>query len=146
MLLFYLKSSFCSQDIYVFALIFLVIYKNNLIRKIRLISKFMTSQPAINILLNISRSKGNHTMKPGQVIEYNMRNILLKNYTQNVVEKLFPDIFLNSQNGVYLQINSLKFYTVCLYCMLICGLSKYSERQLTTKLQTTSNMCTVNIC
>ena len=41
-------------------------------------------------------------MKPGQVIEYNMRNILLKNYTQNVVEKLFPDIFLNSQNGVYL--------------------------------------------
>ena len=146
MLLFYLKSSFCSQDIYVFALTFLVIYKNNLIRKIRLISKFMTSQPAINILLNISRSKGNHTMKPSQVIEYNMRNILLKNYTQNVVEKLFPDIFLNSQNGVYLQINSLKFYTVSLYCMLICGLSKYSERQLTTKLQTTSNMCTVNIC
>ena len=41
-------------------------------------------------------------MKPGQVIEYNMRNILLKNYTQSVVEKLFRDIFLKSQNGVYL--------------------------------------------
>ena len=41
-------------------------------------------------------------MKPSQLIEYNMRNILLKNYTQNVVEKLFPDIFLKSKIGVYL--------------------------------------------
>ena len=43
----------------------------------------MTSQPgkhiiAIHILPNISRGKGNHTMKFGQLIEYNMRNIFLK--------------------------------------------------------------------
>ena len=55
-------------------------YKNNLMRKIRLILKFMTSQPgqqtiAIHILPNISRNKGNQTMKFGQLIEHNMRNI-----------------------------------------------------------------------
>ena len=42
----------------------------------------MASQPglktiAIHILLNISQSKGNQTMKFGQLIEYN-RNILQK--------------------------------------------------------------------
>ena len=50
-----------------------------------------------------------------------------------MVEELFPDISLKSQNGVYLWIHSLTFYTVFLYCMVTCGLSKYSE----TKLQTT---------
>ena len=35
------------------------------------------------MLPNISRSKGNHTMKFGQLIEYNMRNIVLeKSYTK----------------------------------------------------------------
>ena len=52
-------------------------YKNGLIRKISLVSKFMTSQPGIHILTNISRSKGNQEMKFGQLIEYNMRNIFL---------------------------------------------------------------------
>ena len=56
--------------------------KNSLIRKIRLISKFMMSQPglqtiAIHILPNISQSKGNQTMKFGQLIEYNKRNNFL---------------------------------------------------------------------
>ena len=31
---------------------------------------------------NISRSKGNQTMKFGQLIEYNMRNIFQKSYTK----------------------------------------------------------------
>ena len=40
----------------------------------------MTSQPdlqtvAIHIFLNISQSKGNQTMKSGQLIEYNNKNI-----------------------------------------------------------------------
>ena len=57
--------------------------KNSLIRKIRLTSKFMTSQPgiqiiAIHILPNISQSKGNQTMKFGQLREYNKRNIFLR--------------------------------------------------------------------
>ena len=48
----------------------------------------MTSQPgeqtiAKYIMPNISRSKGNQTMKFGELIEYNMRNIFLgKSYTK----------------------------------------------------------------
>ena len=43
----------------------------------------MTWQPgkqtiAIHILLNISRSKGNQTMKFGQLIGYNIRNTFLE--------------------------------------------------------------------
>ena len=57
----------------------------------------MTSHPgkkaiSIHILTNISRSKDNQSMKFGQLIEYNMKNIFfLINQTKNVVEKLFPD-------------------------------------------------------
>ena len=64
-------------------------WKNSFIGKIRLISKFVTSQPgsqtiAIHILTNISRSKRNQTIKFGQLIEYNMRNIFLKkSYTKH---------------------------------------------------------------
>ena len=56
----------------------------------------MTSQRgkqtiAIHILPNISRSKGNQTIKFGQFIEYNTRSLFLKNYAQNVVENVhFP--------------------------------------------------------
>ena len=65
-----------------------------LIRKISLISKFMTSQPGkqtipIHILPNIPRSKVNQTMKFGETFFF-------KNHTQKVVEKLFPDSFLKS--------------------------------------------------
>ena len=57
----------------------------------------MMSQPGLqtivkHILPNISRSKGNQTMKFGQLIENNRRNIL-KNHTQNAVEKIVPDPF-----------------------------------------------------
>ena len=37
-------------------------------------------------------------MKLGQLIEYNIRSIFLKNHTQNVMEKLLPDPFLKNQN------------------------------------------------
>ena len=69
-------------------------YKNVLIRKIKLISKFRTSQPgkqtiAMQILPNISESKGNQTIKFGQLIEYNMRNIFVgKSYTNCGVETI----------------------------------------------------------
>ena len=63
--------------------------ENDLIRKVRLTSKFMASQPglqtiAIHMLVNISQSKGNQTMKFSQLIEYNKRNILLK----KIMEKM----------------------------------------------------------
>ena len=52
------------------------------VEKIRLILKFMTSQPGyqtitLHILPNISRIKGNQTMKYGQLIENNKRSIIL---------------------------------------------------------------------
>ena len=70
-------------------------YKNGLMRKIRLVSKFMTSQPGkqaftIHILPNVPRSKSNQTMKYGQLIQYSMRNIFLENsYTKYGVETFF---------------------------------------------------------
>ena len=50
-----------------------------------LISKFMTLQPgkqtiAIPILPNISRSKGNQTIKFGQLMKYNLRNNFLQKW------------------------------------------------------------------
>ena len=54
----------------------------------------MTSQPgkqriAINTWHSISKSKENQTMKFGQLIEYNVRNVFLQNHAQKNVEKLF---------------------------------------------------------
>ena len=54
----------------------------------------MTSQPgkqaiAMHILPNISRRQGNQTMKFGQLIVYNMKNIFLENLTkrENLIKK-----------------------------------------------------------
>ena len=63
----------------------------------------MTSQRgqqtiAIHILLNISRSKSNQAMKFGQLIEYNVRSMFVKNHTQNALGRLFPDPYLKKQN------------------------------------------------
>ena len=81
--LFHRKSSFRCQVIYVFVKTFWSCRKNRLIRKLRLTSKSMTSQLdlqtiAIHILPNISQSKGNQTMKFGQLIEYNKGNIFFQ--------------------------------------------------------------------
>ena len=37
-------------------------------------------------------------MKFGQLTDYNMRNISLKNHTQNAIEKLFPGPSLKNQS------------------------------------------------
>ena len=63
----------------------------------------MTSQSgkqtvAIHILPNISRSKGNQTIKCGQLIEYNMRNIFLEKSNTKCCGELLPDSFLKDQN------------------------------------------------
>ena len=82
-------------------------------------------------------------MKFGHLIEYNMRNIFLeKSYTKCGGEtcrlssnsRLFRDSFLKNHNGAYLRINSLRFSTVYLYCMLSWGryqkILKLSSRPL----------------
>ena len=95
--------------------------KTCLISKIRLISKFMTSQAELQtiaklILLIISRSKGNQTMKLGQLIELNMKHIFLEKSYTKCGEETNP--FLTNQSLAYFWTNSLKFYRVCFYCML----------------------------
>ena len=78
-----IKNAFYFISKAVFVATFWSCMKNRLIRKVRLASKFMTSQPGlqtivIHILPNISQSKGNQTMKFGQLLEYNERNIFLQ--------------------------------------------------------------------
>ena len=74
-----------------------------MIRKIKLISKFVTSQPgkqtiAIHILLYISRSKDNQTVKVAQLIEYNMKMFFLEKSYPKCDGELVPNPFLKNQN------------------------------------------------
>ena len=43
-------------------------------------------------------AKCNQGMKFGQLIEYILINFFMKNHMQNLVEKLFPVLFIKSQN------------------------------------------------
>ena len=109
--------------------------KNGLIRKIGLVSKFMTLERAIqaiaiHILPNISRSKGNQTMNFGQLTEYNSGNISLKKSCTKYGGETVPRTFSKNQNWAYSWIDVLKFYTACFYCMPSWGLSKYIEIKL----------------
>ena len=75
----------------------------------------------IHVLSNFSRSKWKRTMKLCQLRTYHEKYIL-KNHTQNIVEKLVPDPFLKNQNWAYLI--SLKCYKV--FNVFPCwGLLKY---------------------
>ena len=81
---------------------------------------------------NILRSKDNQWVKFSQLMEHNMRkNIPEKLYTKCGGETI-PKPFYKSQNSAYLYINnnSLRFYTACFYYMLSQGLSKYIETKL----------------
>ena len=58
----------------------------------------MTSQPGkemivIHILPNILKSKGNKTMKFGQLIEYNMRNNFLEKSCTKCFKETIPGSF-----------------------------------------------------
>ena len=62
----------------------------------------MTLQPrkqiiAVHILPNISRSKSNETIKFGQLIEYNIRNIFLEKAYTNYGVEIIPR--LSSKNS-----------------------------------------------
>ena len=75
-------------------------WENNLIRKLNLISKFMTLQPGkqiitIHILSNISRNKSNQTITFGQLLEYNVKNIFFKNHAKNKVGRLVSELSLS---------------------------------------------------
>ena len=62
-----------------------------MITKIRLTSKFMMSQAGLQyILLNISQSTEDQSMKLGQLIEI----FFFKNNAENEARKLVTDLFL----------------------------------------------------
>ena len=65
----------------------------------------MTSQPGKQtivrqILLNVSESKGNLTMKFSQLIENNKRYIFLQNHAENESRRLVPDLSLFSKKAL----------------------------------------------
>ena len=67
----------------IFFLNFMVMQQNDLIRKPRLFSNFVTSQSGLQLILiyilpNTLRKKRNQIMKFGLLIEYNVRNIFLE--------------------------------------------------------------------
>ena len=86
-----------------------------MVRKIGLISKFMTSQPgqqtiAIHVLPNISRSKDDQTIKFCQLLEYNMRNIFLeKSYTKYGGETIPRPFSKKSNLNISMDLNSGMF-------------------------------------
>ena len=73
--------------------------KNDLIMKLRLISKFMTSQSGkqmitIRMIPNNLSSKDNQAMKFGQLTKYSVRNISLQKSCRKWGGKLVPHLFL----------------------------------------------------
>ena len=65
----------------------------------------MSSQPnqqliTIHMLHNISRAKGNHTMKLGQLIECN-KTFFFKNQAEKEAGKLVPDLLLVFKKVLY---------------------------------------------
>ena len=103
-----------------FCISFLVIYQNGLIKKIRIISNFMMSQPAqqtivTHILPKISKSKGNQTMKFGQLIECNLRCIFLDKSYSKCDGKTSPRPFSEK----LILSTSLDPWFKVLYCLLL---------------------------
>ena len=81
----------------------LIVQKDALIRKARLISKFLPSQPgkqtiAIHILLNISKSKSLTQLNLVSWKNISWETFFLKNHIQYVVEDLFCFVSLHIQS------------------------------------------------
>ena len=82
-------------------------YENGLIKELRLISNFFTSQAGlqlitIHVLPNISESKYNETIKFCHIMEYNVRNgdgVVLEIYLDHKFQ--WPQEGLNCQSLAY---------------------------------------------
>ena len=78
-------------------------HKSGLNKHIRLVSNFMTSQPGkqtivIPVLPNISKGKGNQTMRFNQLIEYIMRNAFLEKSYKKCSGETSPRSLSKNQN------------------------------------------------
>ena len=67
------------------------------------------------VLPNISRSKGNQTMKFDRLIESNMKKYFLKKSYAKCGGETNSGHFSEKSNRAYLWIKSPKFYTPCFY-------------------------------
>ena len=95
---FMLKALFVLETFTFLSQIFMYLEIKGLIRKLMLISKFMISLTGQQIITmhtfpNFSKSKGKQTMKFGQIIELNMRNISREKLFVFVRNTLFGDTF-----------------------------------------------------
>ena len=94
-LYFTLKTLFVLKIFKFLSWVFGHVGKTASLGMIRLTSKFMTSQSgyqtiAIHIFPNISQNKSNQTMKLGQLIEYNTRNIFLQKLCRELGRETSP--------------------------------------------------------
>ena len=86
----------------------------------------------IHILPDISRSKGNHTMIFGELIEYNMRNTFLeKSCKKYGAEASVGPFYKNSKLSISLDQPSKSFFLLHLLCPRL-GLQKYIKTNVLT--------------
>ena len=86
-------------------------------------------------LSSVSRSKGNQTIKFGQLVEYNIRNIFFENSCPKCDVETTPRPFSEKWKltiSMDQDISGLKFHTVCLILCQSIGLSKYIETKVET--------------
>ena len=77
-----------------------------------------TTNNYIHILSNISRSKGNHTRKFGQLVEYTTSNIFPeKSYSNGGGEASYRPFYKKLRLSISMDQHSLKCFEVCLCCM-----------------------------
>ena len=69
-------------------------WKDKVNFKIHDVKTWLTNKCNTHIA-SISRSKGNQTIKFGQLIEYNMRNIVEKSYTKCAIETIPRYLWIN---------------------------------------------------
>ena len=104
--------------------------KNKGIFKIYDVINWKTNNYNTYILPNISRSKGNQTMKFGQWIDYNMRNIFFEKLCTKCDGETISRLLYKKPKLSISLINSLKFLYDFIYCLLSWGLSTYIETKL----------------
>ena len=98
--------------------LFVYVEKKGVIRKIRLFSKFTTSQSTITIyiLSDISWSKGKQTMKFGQVIDHNKKS---------TVGRTAPYLVLLFDKVLYkVKANGLSVSNILIVLNLACNINK----------------------
>ena len=83
----------------------------------------------IDVMPNISRNKGNQTMKFGQFIEYNIIYVFLEKSYIRLGGKVVAEPFIKNKNRAYIWMNSLKCYK-CFVVSPSRGLPNYVKTKV----------------